>query len=221
MLDKSKVYPSNSCGYFKVVDYVNSSSILIKFIETGYETTVQITQLKKGNVKDRLKPSILGVGFIGDGKHKSRINGKNSKAYQVWKSMIFRCYCKKAQVKSPSYIGCSVTKEWHNFQVFAKWFYQNHIEGYQIDKDIKVEGNRVYSPDTCLFVSVADNVAKANAKYHNLTSPKGEFICIYNLLLFCRENKLSYRSMKKVKNGLQVSHKGWSIDKSKGINNDR
>jgi len=30
---------------------------------------------------------------------------------------------------------------------------------YQLDKDIKVQGNKLYSPDTCLFVTQEQNLA--------------------------------------------------------------
>ena len=42
--------------------------------------------------------------------------------------------------------------EWHNFQVFAKWFDENYKEGFVLDKDILLKGNKIYSPDTCVFV---------------------------------------------------------------------
>jgi len=64
--------------------------------------------------KDYYKPTICGIGFIGIGKYKSRIgNGKNTKVYDVWSSMIKRCYSEKYHRNKPTYIGCSVVKEWH------------------------------------------------------------------------------------------------------------
>lgn len=73
-------------------------------------------------------------------------------SYDIWKSMISRCYDAKVQIKQPTYIGCSVCEEWKYFSIFKIWYDSNHIEGFHLDKDILVKGNKMYSPDTCRFV---------------------------------------------------------------------
>ena len=73
-------------------------------------------------------------------------------ADRVWRSMLSRCYSKKYQEKEPSYIDCSVCEEWLLFSNFKKWFDENYVDGYALDKDILIKGNKVYSPDTCCFV---------------------------------------------------------------------
>ena len=57
------------------------------------------------------------------------------------------------------YRDCSVAPEWYNWENFKAWFDANYVEGYQIDKDILVQGNKVYGPDTCKFVPKSLNVA--------------------------------------------------------------
>ena len=42
--------------------------------------------------------------------------------------------------------------EWLRFSNFKRWFDKNYEEGYYLDKDILVNGNKVYSPETCCFV---------------------------------------------------------------------
>lgn len=66
--------------------------------------------------------------------------------------MLSRCYDKKYQEKQPAYIGCYVDNYLLGFQNFAKWFEENYNEGFHLDKDILVKGNKVYSPQTCCFV---------------------------------------------------------------------
>lgn len=76
-------------------------------------------------------------------------------AYKHWFQMIRRCYSDKEQKKRMTYIGCSVCEEWLTFSNFLKWFMSEdsgYKIGYQIDKDIIKKGNKVYSPDTCVFV---------------------------------------------------------------------
>ena len=87
------------------------------------------------------------------------LNGKQVTCvfYETWKSMLRRCYSDKYQNKHPTYIGCSVCDEWLKFSNFKKWMESKDFEGKQIDKDLKIEGNKVYSPNTCMFVSGAIN----------------------------------------------------------------
>lgn len=73
--------------------------------------------------------------------------------YSTWKSMIERCYSKKYLDKKPSYKGCSICDEWKYFSNFKAWMETQDWEGNRLDKDLLVKGNRVYSPDTCIFVS--------------------------------------------------------------------
>jgi len=209
MLDISKIYNSNNFGQFKVLNYTNANSVEIEFLDTGYKTIAEASQIRRGEVKDKLSPTVYGVGFFGDGEHKAIIKGKMSKPYSTWMNMISRCYTAKYQVKQPTYIGCSVAVEWHDFQNFAEWFEINYVEGYHLDKDCKIEGNKIYSPENCLFVSRKENNIKAHAKHYIFTSPKGERVDIYNLAEFCRENGLSQSSMYSVAFGKRNHHKQW------------
>lgn len=88
--------------------------------------------------------------------------------YQKWISMLKRCYDSKFQTKHPSYANCKVCKEWLTLSNFAEWMSQHYIEGYELDKDIIVKGNKVYSPQTCCFVPNLINVTltkKEKGKY--------------------------------------------------------
>lgn len=103
---------------------------------------------------------VCGVG-INDAlyKVKPNINGKNysCKAYQAWKDMLRRCYSKPDLELHPTYKGCSVCPEWLTFTVFKSWYDNHHINGYTLDKDIKIKGNKIYSPTTCLFIDQSVN----------------------------------------------------------------
>lgn len=80
------------------------------------------------------------------------VNGKQSSAYQAWNAMLQRCYDHKYQARQPTYIGCSVCPEWLYFSNFQRWFDENYREGFALDKDILVAGNKIYSPKTCRYV---------------------------------------------------------------------
>lgn len=209
MLDTSKIYTSGNHGDFKIIKYISYKNVEIEFLKTGYRTTTQCELIRIGNIKDYLSPSVYGVGYIGIGSHKSRVNNIISYKYSVWASMIQRCYCPKSLKIHPTYIGCTVCKEWHNFQNFADWFDKNYTEGFELDKDIIVKGNKWYSPLTCKFVSVTDNVVEAHAKHYNFMSPDSIVFKIYNLRNFCRENGLDQSTMVRVHKGKSKHHKGW------------
>lgn len=147
------VWESKLYGRFDVVDYHGCESVIVRFIETGFETKSTSQAVRNGNIKDRLARSVFGVGFIGDGKYNS--GHKHLDAYRSWHGMLMRCYYEPVISKHKTYIGCTVCDDWHDFQKFANWYYENYPDDefkYDLDKDLKVIGNKVYSPETCLFV---------------------------------------------------------------------
>lgn len=115
---------------------------------------------------------MYGTGYNTQGIHKARLGNNFNKTYYVWKNMIQRCYCHETQIKHPTYKDCTVCPEWHDYQVFAEW-YTNHEYyglGYQLDKDLLNQGNKIYSPDTCCLVPKELNIllndsAKARGEY--------------------------------------------------------
>lgn len=141
----------------EIIEYRKANDIDIYFEEYNYtKEHAQYDQFKKGKVKCPYEPRIYGVGFVGEGKYNPSENGKNTKCYSRWSHMLERCYDPKYIQKRPTYKECQVCEDWYNFQVFAKWYYENYyeIEGEQmaLDKDILCKGNKIYSPDTCTFV---------------------------------------------------------------------
>jgi len=209
MLDKTIEYQTRSFGKLRVVNIINYRKVEVEFVDTGYRVTTKTQSILAGSVKDKLKPTSFGVGFIGDGPYKSRSGKGFSKQYQSWQSMLHRCYCPIYQKRAPTYKGCSVDKGWHDFQSFAKWFDENHIKGYQLDKDIKIKGNKIYSPKTCCFVSPQKNTEASCAKTYRLTNPKGVIVDIFNMRKFCEKEGLTRVSLMRVYNGKKLEYKGW------------
>jgi len=77
--------------------------------------------------------------------------------YRKWRNMIERCYSEKSHKAHPTYIGCSVAKEWLLFSNFKQWMMDQDWEGRELDKDLLVHGNKIYSPETCVFVNSDTN----------------------------------------------------------------
>jgi hypothetical protein len=173
-----------------------NSKVTVRGQENRYHLTIKGTKLYKyfivqfddntkvqtsastinaGKVKNPNQPSVYGVGFHGQGIHKAYINKKPTKEYIVWKGMLQRCYCTKIHINFPTYKGVTVHKRWHNFQLFCEDI--QHLENYnewhestkfELDKDIKINGNKVYSKETCMFTTSTANSARLNKK-QNIT----------------------------------------------------
>jgi|GEM_PF-1661730 len=204
------IHKTNNYGDLKIVKYNKYASVEVEFVKTSFKSTVSVSSIRKLQVRDPLAPRFCGVGFIGVGKYLSREGKVKTRAYTVWSDMMKRCYSERVQSKQPTYKGCTVSVEWHNFQNFAAWFELNYIYGYQLDKDIKVKGNRIYSPLTCIFTSQESNVIASTAKNYKFMSPMLEIIEVHNLSKFCRENGLDTSNMSAVHSGRLGSHKKWT-----------
>lgn len=116
---------------------------------------------------------VHGVG-INDADYvvQPRINGKQlmCPVYQTWVEMLKRCYSPKYQAKQPTYIGCSVSERWLVFSNFKAWMDNQDWHGRELDKDICTPGNKIYSPDNCVFVT-----KEINALLNNHASARGSY----------------------------------------------
>ena len=158
----------------EIIAYRSAVDIDVKFSDGTILTNVEYSNLKKNSIKNPFEPRICKVGFIGIGKY-DYIN--NITAYRTWEGMIRRCYDDKHQKDCPTYKGCIVHPDWHNFQNFAKWFYGNYKDGFQLDKDLLELNNRVYSSDKCRFIPQDLNKIFTSVKKTNSITPLGVYPC--------------------------------------------
>lgn len=144
-----------------VIEYISAIKVVIQF--DGYPNnlkSISVAATKNGSFKNNYKPTIYGVGYIGDGKYQGSKKDGTDFVYGIWNNMLARNYDPYTQSKQPAYIGCSVCKEWLCFQNFAEW-YMNHPSyglGYNLDKDLLGTINKVYSPETCTLLPPDLNV---------------------------------------------------------------
>lgn len=170
----------------------------VKYIDA--KTKVCIICLEHGDFWQLPNNHVNGQGCPICGRHKkknifgvaifdySNIINKNTiehKSYTVWYSMIRRCYSDVYHKGHPTYIGCTVCDEWLLFSNFKKWFDENYIEGYALDKDILIKGNKVYSPETCCFVPNEINQLLCNKSKRKHDLPKGVCKTKYNKYIAC------------------------------------
>jgi hypothetical protein len=83
-----------------------------------------------------------------------------TKAYIVWYNMKRRCYSAACQERQPTYIGCTMSENFSDFQFFAQWCQSQigyALQNYHIDKDMLICGNKLYSENTCVFIPASLN----------------------------------------------------------------
>ena len=143
----------------KIIEYNGTNDIVIEFqdehktkIHTRYE------HFMSGSIKNPYYPEVCGVGMIGT-KYPSRINNIKTKEYTTWHRMIRRSFDIALKERQPTYKEVTCCKEWllyenfyewlHSQENFDKWF---NGERWNLDKDILIKKNKVYSPKTCCLV---------------------------------------------------------------------
>lgn len=152
----------------------------------------QYGAIKRGQIAYPYHKSVYDTGYLGVGEYKPLFNGKSTKLYQLWTSMLNRCYNPKCHELQPTYIGCSVHPDWHNFQVFAKWVEEKYIEGYALDKDLLVRGNKIYSAETCVFIPTEVNTLFNTNKAQRGDLPIGMHRFRNKFRVTIYKNKLNY-----------------------------
>lgn len=93
-------------------------------------------------------------------------------AYVTWRGLIQRCKDTAYHEKHKAYQGVEVCPEWRMFSEFRRWWLDNYVEDFELDKDIMSDGVKIYSPETCIFIPKWLNLF---IKESNVTSglPKG------------------------------------------------
>ena len=77
--------------------------------------------------------------------------------YSTWQGMLERCFSGRTKERQPTYKDVTCCEEWLVFSNFKQWMEQQDWVGKQLDKDIIRLENKVYSPETCAFVSQTTN----------------------------------------------------------------
>lgn len=90
---------------------------------------------------------IAGIGI-----NDSSGDVKNNPHYIKWSSMLYRCYMPSSARNKINYADVTVCEDWLKFSEFEAWSKTNYVEGLHLDKDILLQGNKVYSPETCAYV---------------------------------------------------------------------
>ena len=162
-----------------ITEYRKYNDITVYFEEYNSYVITRYEHFKNGCTKCPFEPRIYNVAYIGEGEYTSRNNGIKTNEYVIWMNMLHRCYSQSIKEKRPTYNEVKVCDEWLNFQNFAKWYKENHYEvngeRMHLDKDILVKGNKIYSPETCIFVPQRINTLFLTQQNHRGELPIGVY----------------------------------------------
>ena len=153
MVNVGEVYENNVGLKFVVIEYNGCNDVKVKFVDSSYTTFSTTGNIRSGSVKDKMSPSVYGVGVVG--VNSISTNRKPHQEYVFWNSMLQRCYDLSYQLKRPTYIGCTSSNNFKYYPYFKDWCNKQvgfGNKGWCLDKDILVKGNKLYSEDTCCFV---------------------------------------------------------------------
>lgn len=154
-------YTTQQNGTLEIVAYNGASSVTVRFLETGFVTTCELVQIRRGTVKDLLLPRVSGVGYLGVGEHSARNKlGGAEWAYQKWQNMLERCFTPTTEQMRLCYEDVTICSEWFNYQNFAEWAKKQVGYGrrdWAMEKDLLIKGNRHYAPDHCCFLPMELN----------------------------------------------------------------
>lgn len=207
---------------FKVIEKVKTikteTYYKIQFLDTKSFKIAEKRNIKKGSITDNFKKTIYGVACKGDSSSKKPI--LNKLAFKRWYATIERCYNPNSiGYKGYGAKGVRVSDDWLCFDNYLKdiqeikgFDYENYINGnIQLDKDLLVKNNKIYSKDTCIFVE--ERINKCNQvskqKKFKAISPEGKEYLFNNQSECARQFKLTARTIGKVLNNKLKTHKGW------------
>lgn len=97
--------------------------------------------------------SVKGVGYCSDTSLTARINGRITKPYQKWVSMLERTTSEAYMTKYPTYRDVTVVVDWYDYSNFKNWYDSQFKEDdWELDKDISQPESKQYGPMSCCLI---------------------------------------------------------------------
>ena len=169
-------YEYSSVGYINTHTKIKIKCPIHGIFEQTLDSHINSKQGCPTCALEKSKSLIYGVGV------NDLLLTNKSISYRRWFGILQRCYSPTTKQAAKNYEGCTICKEWHKFSNFKKWFDENYVEGWQIDKDIIENGNKVYSPETCCFVPRTINIffIKPKRDKRGVFKAGNKFVALYS-----------------------------------------
>lgn len=163
-----------------------------------------------------------------DTKDSEHIKGRGNKTYKVWRQLLKRALGDDYKSKYPTYADCSVCEDWLKFSKFKEWFDKNYRYDLEeqgvrleLDKDLLSNGDKVYSPETCVFLPscvnnfIAKNKNTNTSGYIGINFNKNTNKWIVRIAEF-RKSKRKYCGLfENIEDAIEVYKKEYNIQKLK------
>ena len=210
-----KVFNSNKCGKFKVVEYRASNNVLVEFLKTGYQTVVTKYSVLLGRVRDFKSPTLFGRGYLGSGEYTTLRGEKTEISYSAWRRMFERCYgMRKGKIQWYVHV------DFYNFQDFAAWYEKEHArcvktfgaEGnFRLCTPTSSEGVKMYGPTTSSLQAVSEGVSLESRRYEKPVqiTKDGVSTVLYGTQQI-KQAGLCPTAISRVANGIRITHKGYT-----------
>lgn len=174
-----KVFKTNKCGDVEVIDMLDRGKLKVKFLNTGNIRVYDKASVTRQEMRDVEAFPVYTTG-VQDIKGYLVKGQPAPKDYSVWSAIRQRCYNKNCKDSFLAYEGCTMSEDFLVFSKFKEW-YNSQIgcdqDGWHIDKDLLVKGNKVYSAETCVLLPNEINSAIVVHNRGNNNFPMG---VIYN-----------------------------------------
>ena len=151
---EGSVFKTKNYGDVVVLEYNNARDVTIKFLNTGNVRKIATSELKKGEIRDNEAFPVYKVGVM-DIPNELKRGQPNPREYSIWNGVRQRCYNENIRHLTPSYQEAEMSENFKRYSYFKDWCNKQigfDQDGWQLDKDILIKGNKIYSEDNCCFV---------------------------------------------------------------------
>jgi len=126
-------------------------------------------------------------------------------SYTRWVNMMDRCY---GDSVTETYRDVRVCKEWKDFDTFHEWHKENNDPNrkLELDKDLLVFGNKLYSPDACVLVPKELNMLIVIPRVEKQRTLPGTYKTAFNYGASCNGIKLGFYDTE------EEAHRAWQMD---------
>ena len=169
------VFKTNNYGDVEVTEYIDSHNITVKFLNTGAIKNTTASALTTGILKDSEVHDTHKYGVM-DMPNELQKGKPKPREYSIWNGIRQRCYNENNRDNLMSYKGIKMSDNFKLYSYFKEWCHKQigfNEDGWHLDKDILVKGNKVYSEDTCCFVPPEINCTITNNKSVRGRFPQG------------------------------------------------
>jgi len=152
-LHNGMIFTTKKGFKWRVLDCSVSRKVVVESLEwKPYKTTARKESIQSGVV-------FYPYGKMSDGCYAGEgrwLSSPKNPHFQVWCGLRTRTLDDDFKQEHKSYIDCSLCEEWMCMQNFCDWAEStkpkdNSIR-WELDKDLLIEGNRLYSPETCCWL---------------------------------------------------------------------